>query len=305
MLVGAVAFLDALGFKGIWKRHANSEQAVLDKLANLEARLAEVGNGIAKKFPEDAAALGASLPAKLHVRTLFVSDSIFITAGLQGSQGPAVDTMCVGIVASLAALAMFLGTEGIVPLAYRGAISFGRYLVHQDRSFVVGPAVDEAAQAEAFAQGAFVWLTPSARDAIERLPTPVPPPHLVEYDIPLKGLGSFSTYSVNPLKTNFFSPSDKQVFLAQLTRAMDSPSLDVVLKQDNTLFFYEETSDASNETRFYWSEKSPLYHDPWCDRLPFVAKKNLRGGVHPPEGKKKHACRRGTARPAKISTGQV
>jgi hypothetical protein len=46
------------------------------------------------------------------------------------------------------------------PLAYRGAVNFGRMLI--DGAFLLGPAVDDVSEAMGLADGAFVWLMPAA-----------------------------------------------------------------------------------------------------------------------------------------------
>jgi hypothetical protein len=47
------------------------------------------------------------------------------------------------------------------PLVLRGCISFGEHL--SEGNFIAGPAVDEAAEYMNMAEGAFIWLLPSAQ----------------------------------------------------------------------------------------------------------------------------------------------
>lgn len=55
--------------------------------------------------------------------------------------------------------------------------------------FVIGPAIDEAADAHERAQGAIVWLMPSARARVAEWLHPQPTnTHLVRFDVPLKGV---------------------------------------------------------------------------------------------------------------------
>jgi hypothetical protein len=70
--------------------------------------------------------------------------------------------------------------------AYRGGIAYGGF--HMDDRFLVGEAVDEAAERMGAADGAFVWLAPNAKAAFEKSPdgfsgrcTP-----LTRYGVPLK-----------------------------------------------------------------------------------------------------------------------
>ena len=50
-------------------------------------------------------------------------------------------------------------------LAYRGCIAFGEF--DMEEGFVIGGAVDEAAEHMEKAEGAFIWCAPSALDWIE------------------------------------------------------------------------------------------------------------------------------------------
>lgn len=52
-------------------------------------------------------------------------------------------------------------------LTLRGCISYGEHLVRDN--FIVGPAVDEAAEQQDLAEGAFVWLYPDAAQKYENL----------------------------------------------------------------------------------------------------------------------------------------
>ena len=237
MLLGAVAFLDVLGFKGIWQRYADDPGRVLRKLESLEASI----QGAAKKFIDGALEEGMIPERVPRIRVMFISDSVFITCG-DADDRP--ENLVTGIlcVTFLAATTMLFGMNGDVPLVYRGAISTGKFLAADDKPFVVGPAIDDAAGVENLAQGAFVWLTPSACEAFEtRKRKDVEPPSWMRYhEVPLKGLGNYGTWVVDPLATETLPEKAKDAYVGRLFKSMTANSLDVIIKRDNTIAFYED-----------------------------------------------------------------
>lgn len=99
----------------------------------------------------------------------------------------------------------YRAVEGDPPLKFRGAISYGEILT--DTNYAIGHAVEEAAALFESAEGAFVFLTPSALDEVESrlngFETEGQDRMSVDqllpmWPIPMKGGGAFHTRVVSP-----------------------------------------------------------------------------------------------------------
>lgn len=253
--IGAVALIDALGFKGIWKRY--SELEVVAKLQ----RLSDISTSEAGKVQLSASQDGTNVLE--FVRPSFLSDTVVfgvstkplatVTAGLQKEGwGDIVefddDTLAgeaVRIAAELIGALIREALEEPVPLAFRGAIAFGRFGM-TDR-FVIGPAIDEAAEWMNGPQGALVVLTPTAAKYPQaEIPSGIS--NLVRYSVPLKKPTDdklqFDTLVVSPF-AGVDVPERRQHLLTQLVRSFGpSPTRDVEEKMTNTLKFLDAAEQA-------------------------------------------------------------
>jgi hypothetical protein len=148
---GAVAMLDALGYKGIWNR-CDWRQLI--------AALVAIKNDALEDG--DSLAAGLKIPFDLDVR--FFSDTIFIAASIPE---PIIDLasdesnlirseFALEMVSSMCQLSV--SRAMLVPLAYRGCITVGEFEIEEN--FVIGPAIDAVAEGERKAEGAF-RLVPS------------------------------------------------------------------------------------------------------------------------------------------------
>lgn len=151
MADGAFAFLDCLGFKGVWNRGVQAAD-IIDFLEQAKASKDTMGMVLAMK---------ASLPNIEH-KVVFISDTVAVSMRLrQMVQQP---DLAAGYLVDLTAhMAAELGVRfasGPLPLLFRGCITFGAHLATD--SFILGPSVDEAASLAETSQGAFVWLHPNA-----------------------------------------------------------------------------------------------------------------------------------------------
>ena len=142
MQTGALAFVDCLGFKGIWKR--GDPEAVLNSLNSAERR-ARLYIKIMGWIPE------------VEMRCVSLSDTVVVgvtlpsrTAVNEGVKGSLVT--CAAVVAKEVAGELIKGNP---PIAVRGCITFGEFILRD--SHIIGPAVDEAAELHERANGAFVW----------------------------------------------------------------------------------------------------------------------------------------------------
>ena len=173
--VGAVVMMDALGVKGIWKYHGRQE--VLDRLHLIERSVRQLID-----IPSAKVARGMGFDPFIT----FLSDTI-----VMAFSDPRRPSAVVDLAIAAAGYALHAGAtdnqEGrtwSVPLAYRGAIAFGEF--HAEERYVLGPAIDEAAGAMDRPEGAFVYLTPSARDLFAYQGQR---PVAARWRVPLKGAG--------------------------------------------------------------------------------------------------------------------
>ena len=134
--------------------------------------------------------------------------------------------------------------QQVPPLVYRGVVAAGELALDGDGAFLVGPAIDEAAELMQLAQGAFVWLAPSAR----AIPTPHHPPDWwatmgALYPVPLKQGGAFNTIALSPYIENpnidTITADERRQIRAGYEKAMSDLRIDVQLKRQNTLRFLD------------------------------------------------------------------
>src|SRR5207302_870517 len=151
MREGAFVLVDCLGFRGIWK---DSTEPLLKKLSNIRRT---VDSGLQESE------ISSMNPEDVEVTIRLLSDTVAM--GFQPKKdfknveltGWAVE-LAVKVVPDIVRLYL----EGDPALALRGCISVGQHLC--DGNFLIGPAVDDAAKHMDEAQGAFIWLLPSATE---------------------------------------------------------------------------------------------------------------------------------------------
>lgn len=161
----AVALLDILGFKGAWKR-INLD----DLVGTLHGNADVLGLDLDDLIRNQAA---SAQPFRLSVRML--SDTIVFVATPDLSKTDAtraaqwtrkkLEARAVLIVSLLAAVAQMRFGLGSTPLSVRGCISLGD--LFQDETYMIGPAIDDAAAGEKWADAAVIFLTEDASAALE------------------------------------------------------------------------------------------------------------------------------------------
>jgi hypothetical protein len=205
---------DALGFKGIWRRVPVPE-VVVDKLQRMRGSLDAY---LQSTFGGDGhPALLDPTNVLRSVHATFLSDTVAVAVVPKAAHEmderlrPAMTderlaASAIAFAATLAGQVMRSALEAPPAWAYRGAIAYGEFTM-ADR-FLVGEAVDEAAEHMDEAEGAFVWLAPSAKAAFEKSPggfggrcTP-----LTRYVVPRKGRGGSGTDSHDAVETFVASP---------------------------------------------------------------------------------------------------
>lgn len=118
MHVGAVAMIDALGFKGIYRRH--KPQAVIERMRAIRREVEDYPNG-------------AVVPS--IIRIVNVSDMIVI--GLYDVEGDS--SLTIASVAFLVLKLLRFAANGEPALAYRGCIAYGEF--EMDDNVLLGPAI--------------------------------------------------------------------------------------------------------------------------------------------------------------------
>ena len=132
--LGVVAFLDVLGFKGIWNRE--QPRVVLDKLREIKNRGRELqGSDHSGSIVSDDG---------FEHRVKCVSDMVIVVVAPRGRG--CTDRMLYKAMFSatwITGLIMRRALEGDLPLLFRGCLGAG--LMKMEGEFLIGPAVDQTA----------------------------------------------------------------------------------------------------------------------------------------------------------------
>jgi hypothetical protein len=234
---GALVMMDALGFKGIWNRPGIDPESVLHKLVRLSTRVPQL---LPPTFLADSS---------VHLR--FLSDTIVIGVPTASENVPqSAGALLASAVASHTAS---LAVQEQPGLAFRGCLSLGKFSVRHN--FIVGPAVDEAAELASRPDGAFVVFTPGARDGFAAAFPDSARANLSDatYPVPMKGGATFRTMVVTPWAGA--RNAEQRRAIAQAILATFVGNLDVDIKRANTKDFLEhglkeaEARDAGSAAR--------------------------------------------------------
>ena len=242
--LGAVGFIDALGFKGIWRNRIPEEVAETLK----EGRRAALQ--LAKRLGVEAISpVLHRAGAHPEVSALAFSDSFLLSVVVpKAREREATLAGAAGIVArGLSHIAKKVAL-GRVPLVFRGTIAAGDCIIDPNEQIFLGPAVDEAAQLMDLANGAFIWLAPgTARLDYSGLRGSPWHSLLVDFRVPLKNGDSISTKVVNPF-VGLSHMTDEFVRIRTNYRsAMESSSVDVEVKRQNTEALLDHLEELSRK----------------------------------------------------------
>jgi hypothetical protein len=241
MRIAAVAVLDALGFKGIWNSYDPAEVAgALDG----QRRMLASFQGLSRSRPPE-------------IRFLAVSDTLIIASLSPFPWSENLDAyhrQVAGVLAhdvqGMARMVLQNAHHKSPMLLFRGCVAVGPMYSESDQ--LIGGAIDEAAEAMNYADGAFVWLLPSAsrfrlppeNDALE--------PELIDYRVPMHGGRRLLVPTVNPLAACSNADHRRKIADAMLGAFSDerrlrgkAPTLEVLAKLQNTRDFLEQ---AERET---------------------------------------------------------
>jgi len=216
---GAVALIDALGFRGIWSRHTPDD--VLEEMKSVK-------NWFETRIKEQF----ASQP-DFHCDVAFLSDTIAVSMAIDGGDEEHREALSVLYLGDVISWVLDRVLRSKIPFAYRGAIAIGEYEVSPH--FLIGQAIDEAAAAHELAQGAIIWLTPTARDRVAQwLSSRSGNTHMVLFDVPLKGGDVLNTYTLSPLE-QARDMEDADLLTSRLLATFRGRSIDVAVKRQNTV----------------------------------------------------------------------
>lgn len=158
MKKGAVAFLDFLGQKEIWKKHT-AEQILRDmeRLQDIVEEHKNIGN----EYLKSQHSLDAP---EMELESIFISDTICLFCWYKSENN---ESLCplVYILGKVAANLIREAALVEIPRTLRGCISIGEFDFR--RNFLIGEAVDKAARCHETADGAFTFLDSSAQKCFE------------------------------------------------------------------------------------------------------------------------------------------
>jgi len=154
---GAVAFIDCLGWKGIWRR--TSAQLVIDRIKAIKT----IAEDEARKFTTSFNLMFGNM----RIHQTFISDTVAIGVDVEKKSelSHAARGMLILTVAAIAqrvSAHLILGTP---PLSVRGSVFYGQFEI-QD-SIVIGEAIDQVASTHELADGAFIWIPPELDKSVE------------------------------------------------------------------------------------------------------------------------------------------
>ncbi|MCL2165648.1 MAG: hypothetical protein FWH55_14960 [Oscillospiraceae bacterium] len=171
--LGAVTFLDVLGWKGIWQKEDNAHRALYDLIDETQEKATSVSTMYSNTEIVRGASSGEIKRGK-KCKTDVLSISDTITLFTEGTPRNAL-----AIHSHICSWLLERALSQGIPL--RGAISYGRYIV--EGNIMIGYAVDEAASWHEETNWIGVILTPTAQIMIkDNVESPI-----IEYDrIPFK-----------------------------------------------------------------------------------------------------------------------
>ena len=163
---GVVILMDAMGYKGIWRRAPNPD-VVMRKLRRLQDRMRyrgrdQLGSGLLGRLRY------LSVPRSVEPVLRGISDSTLLLVRLPRDR-PEWQDLYLFIALSIAQQVYLDGARLEPRWATRGAMAIGEFVADTKGPFIVGPAVDEAAAAMEASAGAFVMATESAIGPLQSL----------------------------------------------------------------------------------------------------------------------------------------
>jgi hypothetical protein len=219
--IGAVTFLDVLGWKGIWQRKDDPIQA----LESLRERL---------KNKADIYERGRNIE---QTNVLSISDTIVLLTEVSeiGKSTEALD-----LHGQLCAESLFYSLEQQIPL--RGATGYGEFSVSTENNIFVGKAIDETASWYEQADWIGVFMTPSAFYSYDS----EKPRWWVKHAPPLKKELKFETYAT--VWAEIINTERTASEIAKSFGKMSPIIPEIITKFSNTQKFLQEIQSTTNQS---------------------------------------------------------
>jgi hypothetical protein len=275
--LGVVVILDALGFKGIWARE--DARRVLRRMKSLRRESLKL------QGRDRTGVLVSDYGFRHRVRCM--SDTIVVTVVVKGPKAPKRALYRAMLSASMiAGNIMFDALYGSPTLLFRGCMAAGE--MKEEVDFLIGPAVDEAAERFEKADGPFLWMAPSALDISQRYADTymdrIEPMIMLPYTVPLND-GSESKTSAFSYFTLGHDIHEREVERRTETRrrlleafGRDPLAPGVRSKKQNTLLFLDHLEDIANAGN--WREENLTVRLPeWEDLSPSQKLQLLGRGI--------------------------
>jgi hypothetical protein len=240
---GAIAFIDILGFKGIWNRR--DPKGMIDileaELKNVKSDYEERRNQSLQSIKTDTleGALTVSMTKGITFHSSILSDTFVIGTK---SNIPFIALTDVGFSISRLMLRLLQND-----LFIRGAISYGPYYNNDDNTVFIGEAVDDVAQWFDKLNMIGVMATPKTHFLIESEGRPLMDmlkiPHLYRaYKAPLKN----ETLEINCLNWPAFALITEDNLRSRFSK-QSAFGLDVFEKYKNTEDFFKWSKSLESE----------------------------------------------------------
>jgi hypothetical protein len=242
MKEGAFALIDCLGFKGIWAR---SEGKILEKISS-------INQVVRDSMPEFLKQTKVEIDLGLYDYGIkLLSDSVAINVHKK-LDANIIEHSELVVIAGLVKAVAHLYLSGEPHLVLRGCVAYGRYAINEN--FIVGPAVDAAAEYMDSAEGAFVWYLPPASRMLEEYCDLENRPSIIKsvfasyfpiYEVPIKGKHFICTRVISPLYME--NANKTEAVIKEYNEAMQANKMDVWLKRQYTLSFLNYCKEMNSE----------------------------------------------------------
>jgi hypothetical protein len=206
-----------------------------------------------KRYIDEALLPSIGHGYRIRNHVLSLSDTILIAAiateASWSDPPPEEAATLVDLVCQGAAYVMRNAAQADFPLLYRGVVTAGQLLI--DETFILGPAIDEAARHVDEADGAFVWFAPSAL-AVGRPVYGGPNvwrTMVRDYSVPMKNGGAVATKVLSPFVDMSFEATERDLIRDGYARVLASERVDVRRKRENTLRFLEIVHESDRDEK--------------------------------------------------------
>jgi hypothetical protein len=243
---GMVIVLDALGTQALWG--AEGKERLLAHRINLRDFIRDKVTDF--QIPTECGPQSSGAPYEMvtvETKVQFISDTVVISFVPHGT---VVSCLLFSHAFDLATGLMVQGVKD--ETLFRGAISAG--FIHVGKDFLMGRAVDEAAEWSTLADWAGVMLTPMAgyhMDSLVHESPGVPPLGYVRWEVPAsrsRGADSSHLGEAWAIAWPWYAKAERRKLEALFLQSPVAP--DVYRKFQNTMKFFD----------YLWSGSAPMDH---------------------------------------------